>query len=86
MYQKCATVSKNKGDPRGPKGDPRVPKGDPRGSKRRKLGLASRRNCILQKNVFLKNSNRAWRLDKSHNNKWVTLRPHAFVEAKRSKK
>ena len=86
MYQKCATVSKNKGGPRGPKGDPRAPKGDPRGSKRRKSGLASRRNCILQKSVFLKNSNRAWRLDESYNNKGVALAPHAFVEVKRPTK
>ena len=46
MYQKCDTVSKNKGDPRGPEGDPRTPKGDPRGSKGGKSGLAFRRNCI----------------------------------------
>ena len=86
MYQKCATVSKNKGNPRGPKGDPREPKGDPRGSKRRKSGLASRRNRISQKVPFWKNANRAWRLDETYNNKPLDLRGHAFVEAKRSKK
>ena len=86
MYQKCATVSKNKGDPRGPKGDPRAPKGDPRGPKGRKSGLASRRNCILQKSAFLKNSNRAWRLDETNNNKCLDLGGHRFVEAKRPKK
>ena len=97
MYQKCATVSKNKGDPRGrmghpraPKGDPRgpmghprAPKGDPRGSKGGKSGLASRRNCISRKTVCLKKMNRAWRLDETYNNKWVALRLHALVEAKR---
>ena len=52
MYQKCATVSRNKGDPRGLMEDPRAPKGDPRGSKGEKSGLAFRRNCISQKNAF----------------------------------
>ena len=69
MYQKCDTISKNKGDPRGPKGDPMTPKGEPRGSKGGKSGLASRRNCIPRKSVFLQKSNRAWRLDETYNNK-----------------
>ena len=86
MCQKFTTVSKNKEDPRGPKGDPRTSKWDPRGSKGGKSGLASRRNCIPRKSVFLQKSNRAWRLDETYNNKRPTLGALAHSAAKRPKK
>ena len=50
MYQKCDTVGKNKGDPKGPKGDPMTPKGEPRGSKEGKSGLAH----FVKKSFFAK--------------------------------
>ena len=52
MYQKCATVSKNKGDPRGPKGDPRGTQGDPSSENRawRLDETAFRKKCLFGKN------------------------------------
>ena len=72
-----------RGDPRETQGHPRGTQGDPRGGK---SGLASRRNCIPRKSVFLQKSNRAWRLDETYNNNYVTLSGLAHSAAKRPNK
>ena len=66
---KVCNCQQKQGGPKGTQGRPKGTQGGPKGTQGGKIGPGVSTKLHFAKKAFLKNSNRAWRLDETYNNK-----------------